>query len=324
MIVNDVVPVTGVPLRVLSDLGSEFIGDVTSNLFTALDIQHNTISKGNKGGNGIVENMNGQVRKRLTRLIRQFPRDWRWKTGIVLHDLRTSGMPSLANLSPAQLLLGMQPRTLWAAEWTADKVADLPSDTRAWYQDVAQTVQFLASKAHRLKGDNAANRRLDAIARGARDTEFRRGDRVLAATDASVKSKRLDAPKFSLATVIEPLDPKQSGDKSLVLVFDADPGNPRRIPVDFVKKLEPAMLERLDSLPNPKPFQRKLDASRPPAFPSFGRLGELMGQRKRPQPANRDGWRRERKQLLQREADRRHDDVEIEESEGECQLGSKM
>ena len=255
VIVNDVVPVTGVPLRVLSDLGSEFIGDVTSNLFTALDIEHNTISKGNKGGNGIVENMNGQVRKRLTRLIRQFPRDWRWKTGIVLHDLRTSGMPSLANLSPAQLLLGMQPRTLWAAEWTADKVADMPSDTRAWYQDVAQTVQFLASKAHRLKGDNASNRRLDAIARGARDTEFRRGDRVLAATDASVKSKRLDAPKFSLATVIEPLDPKQSGDKSLVLVFDADPGNPRRIPVDFVKKLEPAMLERLDSLPNPQPFQ---------------------------------------------------------------------
>ena len=187
---NDVVPICGPPLRIISDLGSEFISRMSKLLYQSLKIDHHTISKGNKGGNGIVENMNAQVRKRLERLIRRFPQNWRWKTGFVVHDLRTAPMPSRANLSPAELMLGFQPRTLWAGNWQRDLPGNIPRAHREWYNEIAETVQFLTSKAQMSAADEAAGRRLQAIARGARDVIFEKGDRVWASTDEGSRDKR--------------------------------------------------------------------------------------------------------------------------------------
>ena len=75
--------------------------------------------------------MNNQVRKRVTRLIQSFPNTWRWKKGVVLHDLRTASLPSLKGLSPAQLMMGMQPRTMWDGDWKIDDIAEPPSDYQA-------------------------------------------------------------------------------------------------------------------------------------------------------------------------------------------------
>ena len=265
---NDVIPITGPPLRIISDLGSEFVSNVGKLLYKTLSIEHHLISKGNKGGNGIVENMNAQVRKRLERLIRRFPNTWRWKTGFVVHDLRTTAMPSRANLTPAELMLGFQPRTLWGANWQRDTPANVPREHRKWYADIAETVNFLLSKAQSSAADHAAERRLESIVRGARDVAFEKGDRVWAQTEEGRKDKRLDNPRHQLATVVEPLDPRRDANRSLRLIFDREKGVVRRIPLEFVTKLSPEMLRRLTPLPVSRNGQSHAGAKPVPGAPA--------------------------------------------------------
>ena len=99
----------GIPNKILSDNGTQFISSVMSELFRLLSIDHAKSSPYHAQSNGMVERLNGTLKQILKRVASDRPKDWDRFLPAVLFSYREVRQES-TGFSPFELLFGHRPR----------------------------------------------------------------------------------------------------------------------------------------------------------------------------------------------------------------------
>ena len=170
---------TGIPEKVLTDQGSQFMGKVMTEVYKLLSITGQRTSPYHAQCNGLVERFNGTLKQMLRRLAQEQPRDWdRWIPA-VLFAYREVPQAS-TGYSPFELIYGKRVRgpmkilrDLWAHpdQPELQNVATYVSDLRnriATSCAIAQENLQTAATAQKQHFDMKAKNR-----------EMKKGDKVL-------------------------------------------------------------------------------------------------------------------------------------------------
>ena len=162
---------TGIPLRLLTDQGSQFLGSLVTQLCRNLGIEKIKMTPYHPEGNGVVERMHGTLGAMLTKASSQ-GLDWVEQVPFALFALRSS--PNRDTLfSPYQLVYGHQVRTPldilhqgWAevsfkeldvgewAEWLIEKL-------EVWHDVCKERGQKASGKRKEAFDKKAVERNLD-------------------------------------------------------------------------------------------------------------------------------------------------------------------
>ena len=100
---------TGIPLQILSDQGSQFVGAVMKNLCASLHIDKIKTTPYHPEGNGVVERMHGTLGAMLTKAARE-GQDWVGQVPFALFALRAAPNRD-TQFSPFELVFGRKVRT---------------------------------------------------------------------------------------------------------------------------------------------------------------------------------------------------------------------
>ena len=99
----------GVPNKVMSDQGREFINSVNSHLFRITGVKHIISLAYHPQTNGLVERFNQTVQRSLLKMVKENENEWETYLESVLFAYRTSKQAS-TKYSPFYLLYGREPR----------------------------------------------------------------------------------------------------------------------------------------------------------------------------------------------------------------------
>lgn len=125
----------GIPEEVLSDLGSQFVSDVMTEVSRLLSIRRLTTTPYHAMCNGLVEKFNGTLKSMLKKLCAERPKDWQRFLSPLLFAYREAPHAS-CGFSPFEMMYGWPVRGLLEAvrELWSDSTDD--PDTRTSYQYV--------------------------------------------------------------------------------------------------------------------------------------------------------------------------------------------
>ena len=120
----------GTPTAVRTDNGTEFLGDFDAYL-RSWGIQHQLCSVRNPRANGLVERLNGTIKRGLRRFLTAMPHSYCWEyLQEVARACRMSCHPALGGVSP------------FFAVYKMDPTLPLPAYLRSWSDD--EVVNFTA------------------------------------------------------------------------------------------------------------------------------------------------------------------------------------
>ena len=173
----DIFSRTGIPLQLLSDQGSQFIGSVVKHLCEWLHIEQIKTTPYHPEGNGVVERMHGTLGAMLRKAARE-GKDWVGQVPFALFALRAAPNRD-TGFSPFELVYGRRVRT--------------PLDVihQGWAQvdfeelDCGEWADWLVEKLEcwhdimRERGAEASKKRKEGFDKKAVTREFELGDLVL-------------------------------------------------------------------------------------------------------------------------------------------------
>lgn len=114
----------GLPRKIHSDNGSQFVSDLMKAVYQMLSIKSTTASFYHPQGNGTIENLNKTLKNMLKKMVMERPKDWSRYLVPIMFALRDTPQSS-TGFSPFELLYGRTVRTpmmllkeLWSGEIT--------------------------------------------------------------------------------------------------------------------------------------------------------------------------------------------------------------
>ena len=167
----------GVPLRLLSDQGTQFVGKVVTRLCSSLRIEMIQSAPYHPEGNGIVERMHGTLNAMLTKAARQ-GLDWVGQVPFALFALRSAPNRD-TGFSPYDLVFGKHMRTpldILHQGWSQTEFQDL--NTEEWASWLVERLECWHDVA-RERGEIASGRRKKDFDKKAQDRELEEGNLVL-------------------------------------------------------------------------------------------------------------------------------------------------
>ncbi|XP_076454426.1 uncharacterized protein LOC143289311 [Babylonia areolata] len=172
----------GAPDQVLSDQGTQFMGNVMREVHQLLGIKGLFTSPYHAQANGLVERFNATLKKMLQRLCVKRPRDWDRLVPAVLFAYREVPQESM-KFSPFELLYGRTvkgPMSILRRVWTReDSQGDGPTRTEAEYVvDLRNRVKEVCEIAQENLRQ-ASRRYARCFNRRSKERWFDQGDEVL-------------------------------------------------------------------------------------------------------------------------------------------------
>ena len=168
---------TGIPLRLLTDQGSQFLGSLVSQLCRNLGIEQLKTTPYHPEGNGVVERMHGTLGAMLTKASSQ-GLDWVDQVPFALFALRSS--PNRDTLfSPYQLVYGHQVRTpldILHQGWA--EVAFKELDVSEWADWLIEKLEVWHDVC-KERGQKASGKRKEAFDKKAVERDLEVNDLVL-------------------------------------------------------------------------------------------------------------------------------------------------
>lgn len=170
----------GVPMEILSDLGTQFTSELMQEVSRLLSIKRLTTSPYHPMCNGLVESFNGQLKLMLKRLCAERPRDWDKYLNPVLFAYRDAPQESLG-FSPFELVYGRSvrgPMKILKELWTKE-VPDV--EVKSTYQYVIDLQERLERTCEMARENltKASQRYRKYYNRSARDKDIAVGSKVL-------------------------------------------------------------------------------------------------------------------------------------------------
>ena len=168
---------TGVPLKLLSDQGSQFVGKVIAKLCKNLHIESIQSTPYHPEGNGVVERMHSTLGAMLTKAASQ-GLDWVGQIPFALLALRSAPNRD-SGFSPFDLIYGRHVRTpldILHQGWAQREFEQL--DTDEWAQWLVERLECWHDVA-RERGECASSKRKKEFDRKALDRVLEEGDMVL-------------------------------------------------------------------------------------------------------------------------------------------------
>ena len=167
----------GVPLRLLSDQGSQFVGKVVSKLCESLQIERIVTAPYHPEGNGVVERMHGTLGAMLAKAAR-LGLDWVGQVPFALFALRSAPNRD-TGFSPFDLVYGRHVRTpldILHQGWAQKDFEEL--DTDEWADWLVERLECWHSVA-RERGEVASSKRKIEFDKKALERKLVKGDSVL-------------------------------------------------------------------------------------------------------------------------------------------------
>ena len=168
---------TGIPLQLLTDQGSQFLGSLVTHLCRDLNIDKVRIAPYHPECNGVVERMHGTLGPMLTKAS-QLGLDWVGQLPFALFALRSA--PNRDSLfSPYQLVYGHRVRTpldILHQGWADVAFSEL--DTGEWSSWLVDRLEAWHA-IMRERGQEFSRKRKVAFDRGAVNRTLEKGDQVL-------------------------------------------------------------------------------------------------------------------------------------------------
>ena len=168
---------TGVPLRLLTDQGSQFVGKVITKLCENLGIEKIQTTPYHPEGNGVVERMHGTLGAMLNKASNQ-GLDWVGQVPFALFALRSAPNRD-SGFSPFDLVYGRYVRTpldILHQGWAEREFEDL--DTDEWAQWLVDRLECWHDIA-RERGECASSKRKTDFDKKAVDRVLEEGDMVV-------------------------------------------------------------------------------------------------------------------------------------------------
>ena len=167
----------GVPLRLLSDQGTQFVGKVITKLCDSLQIDMIQSAPYHPEGNGVVERMHGTLNAMLTKASRQ-GLNWVGQVPFALFALRSAPNRD-TGFSPYELVYGKYMRTpldILHQGWSQKEFHEL--DTEEWAQWLVERLECWHDVA-RERGEIASGRRKSDFDKRAQERVLEEGSLVL-------------------------------------------------------------------------------------------------------------------------------------------------
>ena len=168
---------TGIPLQILSDQGSQFIGKVVAQLCRSLRIDKLKTAPYHPECNGTIERMHGTLKSMLNKAASQ-KLDWVGQIPFVMFALRAAPNRE-TGFSPFELCFGRTVRTpldILHQGWTEVEFEKL--DTQEWADWLVERLSVWHSVMQE-RGDHAVEKRREYFDRGKRVRTLEPGDLVL-------------------------------------------------------------------------------------------------------------------------------------------------
>ena len=168
---------TGIPLQLISDQGSQFVGKVVSQLCKCLHIERIQMTPYHPEGNGVVERMHGTLGAMLTKAASE-GLDWVGQVPFTLFALRAAPNRDTA-FSPFELVYGREVRTpldILHQGWAQKEFEEL--DTDEWAGWLVERLQCWHS-IERERGKSASKKRKKDFDKKTVDRVLEEGDLVL-------------------------------------------------------------------------------------------------------------------------------------------------
>ena len=173
----DIFSRTGIPLQILSDQGSQFIGAVMRNLCDRLHIEKLKTTPYHPEGNGVVERMHSTLGAMLTKAAQE-GHDWVGQIPFALFALRAAPNRD-TQFSPFQLTFGRKVRThldIIHQGWAEEEFEQL--DVQEWAQWLCDRLEVWHD-VMRSRGEEASKKRKGSFDKKAVSRELEEGDLVL-------------------------------------------------------------------------------------------------------------------------------------------------
>jgi len=155
IIMNELEPLIGPPKQLLSDQGSELIGQVARELYLMMHTEKLTTTAYHPQTNGMVERFNGTLKEALNSCMYKKKDQWETYIPHVLSVYRTS-VHSVTGYSPHELLFGVAPNKSYDMGWVRqDEDGDDIVISQGELHDYYRKRRLEASKAVRLATEEA-------------------------------------------------------------------------------------------------------------------------------------------------------------------------
>lgn len=169
----------GIPEEILTDRGSNFVSELTLELYTMLGIKSVKTSAYHPQTDGMVERFNGTLKTGLRKYLEEYGGHWNQALPYLLFAYRETPH-STTGFSPFELLLGRTPKgpmDVLAKQWTGEG-SKAGTDAVTFLTNVYQRMERAAehATAFEQKSKTTMAKYYD---RGARLTTFQVGDLVL-------------------------------------------------------------------------------------------------------------------------------------------------
>ena len=168
---------TGIPLQLLTDQGSQFLGKLVSHLCKDLSIEQVKTAPYHPETNGVVERMHGTLKPMLTKAS-QLGLDWVGQLPFALFALRSAPNRD-SSFSPYQLIYGHRVRTpldILHQGWADLSFEEL--NTEEWSDWLVDRLEVWHSiQRERMK--EASGKRKSQFDKGTVERQLEKGDKVL-------------------------------------------------------------------------------------------------------------------------------------------------
>ena len=170
----------GVPREVLTDRGSQFVGELATEVNRLLSIKGLSTSPWHPQGNGLVEKYNGTIKSMLRHLCQEQPREWDRFLPALLFAIREVPQESL-KFSPFELLFGRTvrgPMQILKELWTKEEHSDETRTTFQYVVDLRNRIEGTCEMA-RENLARASKKQAKYFNKKAKSRKFNVGDKVL-------------------------------------------------------------------------------------------------------------------------------------------------
>lgn len=173
----------GVPKEILTDRGSQFVGNLAEEVNRLLNIKGLRTTPYHPQGNGLVERYNGTIKQMLRHLSQEQPKEWDRFLPALLFAIREVPQESLG-FSPFELLYGRSvrgPVQILKELWTKEGENDEEEDVRTTFQYVVD-LRNRIEETCRMARENlvkATKRHARNFDRRAKERSLQVGDKVL-------------------------------------------------------------------------------------------------------------------------------------------------
>ena len=170
----------GVPKEILTDNGSQFVGELAKEVNHLLCVKGITTSPRHAQGNGLVEKYNGTIKTMLRHLCQEQPKEWDRFIPALLFAIREVPQESL-KFSPFELLFGREvrgPMRILKELWTKEEMSGEKRTTFQYVVDLKSRIDSTCKLA-RESLEKASKRQAKYFNRKTKPRKFRVGQKVL-------------------------------------------------------------------------------------------------------------------------------------------------